>query len=144
MFMEPKFFSVEEADKELPKIRKRFDKVFYLNNSIKDVSKDMQELVNIWGDEIFDARHVDNKFYIEKINRRASLIEEIQSAVDEINNIGCIVKDVDIGLVDFFHKRGDEVVFLCWRYGEDHISHWHHMNAGFANRRPIEELARAV
>ncbi len=142
--MEPKFFSVEEAEKELPEIKKKLDKVFSLNNSIKDISKDVQELVNIWGDEIFDARHVDNKFYMEKINRRASLIEEIQSAVDEINSIGCIVKDVDLGLVDFFHKKDNEVVFLCWRYGEERIGHWHYANAGFASRRPIEELVKTV
>ena len=144
VIMEPRFFSVEEANRELPKIKKKLDKIFYMNNCIKDVSKDVQELINIWGNDIFDARHIDNKFYMEMIEKRAKLIDDIQLAIENINAVGCVVKDVDLGLVDFFHKKGSEIVFLCWRYGEERISHWHHMNAGFANRRPIEELAPAI
>jgi len=142
--MEPRFFSVKEADKQLPKMNKIFDKIFYLNSCVKDVSKDVEELVNIWGEDIFNSSNVDNKLYMEKIDKRAKLINGMQSTIEEISRIGCVVKDVDLGLVDFFHKRRDEVVFLCWRYGERKITHWHHVNAGFANRRPVEELARVI
>ena len=142
--MEPKFFSVEEANKELPKIRGKFDKVFYLNNSIKDMSKDIQELVNIWGEDVFDARNADNKLYMERVEKRAKFIEDIQTAIEEINSVGCIVKDVDIGLIDFFHKRGNEIVFLCWRYGEEKIGHWHYINSGFTNRHSIDELVSRI
>ncbi len=140
--MDPRFFSVEEANRELPRIRKKFDKLFYLNNSVKDASKDIQELVNIWGEEIFETKNVDHRLYMERIEKRAKLIDDMQVCVEEVGSNGCIVKDVDIGLVDFFHKKGNEIVFLCWRYGEDRISHWHPANAGFANRRPIDELVR--
>ena len=139
--MEPRFFSVEEADKELSKIKETFDKIFHLNTRIKDISKDIQELVNIWGEEIFDGKHVDHELYMERVDKRANLIQDIQSDIDEVNKVGCVVKDVDIGLVDFFHKKGENVVFLCWRYGEPRITHWHPVNSGFSNRRPLEELA---
>ncbi len=142
--MEPRFFSVEEANKELPRIKNMFDEIFHLNTSIKNITKDVQELVDIWGEDVTNPRNIDNKFYIEKIDKRAKFIDDLQLSVEEISKAGCVVKDIDIGLVDFFHKKDDDIMFLCWRYGEEKIGYWHHVNVGFANRRPIEELSAII
>lgn len=49
------------------------------------------------------------------------------------------------GLVDFHSMRDDRLVLLCWRYGEERITHWHEVDAGYAGRRPIDEsLVTAV
>jgi hypothetical protein len=29
------------------------------------------------------------------------------------------------------------VVNLCWKYGETAIGHWHGLDEGFANRKPL-------
>jgi hypothetical protein len=60
--------------------------------------------------------------------------------VDEINDHGAQVKDLDEGLIDFptLHQGG--TVLLCWRLGEDDIGWWHGVEDGFAGRRPVEEL----
>jgi hypothetical protein len=60
--------------------------------------------------------------------------------VDAINEHGAEVKDLDEGLVDFPALHAGETVLLCWKLGEDEIAYWHRVDAGFAGRRPVEEL----
>ena len=56
----------------------------------------------------------------------------------ELESIGCLFKGFDEGLVDFYALRDDRLVLLCWRLGEDRITHWHEVDAGFAGRQPID------
>ena len=79
----------------------------------------------------------------EKVARvrleRNRLEESLQSSIEHIHSMGCIVKDLDIGLLDFPCKVDGEIVLLCWRMGEPTISHWHATDEGYAGRRPIDE-----
>jgi hypothetical protein len=63
--------------------------------------------------------------------------EELRQGVREIEATGVLVKDLETGLLDFPCERGGQVVFLCWRYGEPAVAHWHPVDAGFAGRRPL-------
>jgi len=57
--------------------------------------------------------------------------------IDELNEHGVQVKDVDEGLIDFPALRRGETVLLCWRLGEDEIRYWHSLEEGFAGRREL-------
>jgi hypothetical protein len=63
--------------------------------------------------------------------------EEVVRCVNELHELGVLVKDLDEGLVDFPALRGDEEVLLCWRLGEDEVAFWHSLEDGFAGRRPL-------
>jgi hypothetical protein len=65
--------------------------------------------------------------------------ERINGYLQELEALGCVFKGFDAGLVDFYALHGDRLVFLCWRQGEEHITHWHEVDAGFAGRQPVEE-----
>ncbi len=64
----------------------------------------------------------------------ATRIGEIASQIEEL---GCFLKDIDQGLIDFPAEIGDEVVFLCWQYGEPGVIAWHPVDGGFGQRRAI-------
>ena len=51
-----------------------------------------------------------------------------------------MITDLDVGLVDWFGKDGEEDILLCWRFGEPEVAWFHDLEAGFAGRRPISEL----
>lgn len=68
---------------------------------------------------------------------RETLAGALRDAVSEIESNGCVVKDLEMGLVDFPSIVNDEQVFLCWKLGEPAIRFWHHMNEGFAGRKPL-------
>ncbi|MBV9120719.1 MAG: DUF2203 domain-containing protein [Chloroflexi bacterium] len=65
------------------------------------------------------------------------LSEAVNARIAQLNDLGCVVKDVAMGLLDFPGLREGEVVNLCWRLGEPEVAFWHPMNTGFADRRPI-------
>ena len=69
---------------------------------------------------------------------RNRLEEEVQAALDRIHATGCVVKDLDVGLLDFPSRINDEDVYLCWRLGEDRIRFYHRQDEGFAGRKPID------
>lgn len=69
---------------------------------------------------------------------RNRLGEAIQEALDRIHATGCVVKDLDVGMLDFPSRINDEEVYLCWRLGEDRIRFYHRQDEGFAGRKPID------
>jgi hypothetical protein len=59
--------------------------------------------------------------------------------VNRIQETGCLVKDLDLGLVDFPSLLEGEEVYLCWKLGEERIAFWHGIEEGFAGRKPLDE-----
>jgi hypothetical protein len=72
-------------------------------------------------------------------NRPAAraLIEELDAIVQEIEDSGAHLKDVQLGLVDFPSEREGEIVYLCWQFGEPEVAFWHRMEEGFSGRQPL-------
>lgn len=67
----------------------------------------------------------------------AALVEQINALNDELAGVGCVLKDLSRGLVDFPARYRGRKVWLCWRLGEPAVAHWHEWEAGAAGRRPI-------
>jgi hypothetical protein len=59
-----------------------------------------------------------------------------------VQEIGAIVKDPLIGLCDFYGQVDGKLVWLCWRYGEHSIEFYHHLDTGFAGRKPLTAATR--
>jgi hypothetical protein len=66
------------------------------------------------------------------------LAETMRSALTHILETGCIIKDLDTGLLDFPSRINNEDVYLCWRLGEDRIRFYHRQDEGFAGRKPLD------
>jgi hypothetical protein len=69
---------------------------------------------------------------------RNSLEKSVESAVERIHSTGCMVKDLDVGLLDFPARMNNEDIYFCWRVGEDRIRFYHRQDEGFAGRKPID------
>ncbi|HTU83618.1 MAG TPA: DUF2203 domain-containing protein [Candidatus Acidoferrales bacterium] len=69
--------------------------------------------------------------------RFSELKLEIHRLIHRIESLGCVVKDIDLGLIDFPSVRDGEPVYLCWKVGEPSVSHWHGTAEGFAARRSV-------
>jgi hypothetical protein len=64
-------------------------------------------------------------------------MREMSKIAEEIQGLGCFLKDIDLGLVDFPGEVDGETVFLCWQYGEPRLVAWHPIDSGFGSRRPL-------
>jgi hypothetical protein len=69
-------------------------------------------------------------------------VERYQSAWREVEDMGAVLKDPRTGLVDFYGQVDGKLVWLCWRYGEKAVTHYHGLDEGFSRRRPIESTMR--
>lgn len=62
---------------------------------------------------------------------------EIVRIINRIEAHGCVVKDIDLGLIDFPSMRDGRAVYLCWKAGEERIMYWHAMDEGFSERKEL-------
>jgi len=74
--------------------------------------------------------------------RRDSGAAALKHALDQIEGTGALVKDLDIGLIDFISRFQDRDVCLCWKLGETGIGFWHSVDEGFQGRKPIDQVFR--
>ncbi|MCB8984054.1 MAG: DUF2203 domain-containing protein [Ardenticatenaceae bacterium] len=62
---------------------------------------------------------------------------EIGQLIQQLQAMGCVVKDINVGLLDFLCDRDGRDVYLCWRYGEPEISFYHDLHTGFNGRQSV-------
>lgn len=128
----PKYFTVPEADRTLPLVRR-------IVSDITSLYPDWRELVSRyelaaaqakpeWGES---PEQLELRSQIEDIARR------ITAFLAELESVGCVFKGFQEGLVDFYGKLDGRDVFWCWKQGEDRIGHWHEIESGFAGRQPV-------
>ena len=67
-------------------------------------------------------------------------VTRLEDYIDELSEVGCELKDYQIGLIDFVGRHQARDVYLCWKLGEEKIGYWHEMNAGYAGRQPVSTL----
>lgn len=131
----PRFFSVEEANDLIGDLQLEFGRVAQVRSELQPLIESMggaAVAVAILQDGAAapPGREAD-------ATRLKRLAGEISAAVERINELGCLVKDLEQGLVDFYSTLDDEPVFLCWQFGEPAVTHWHPLEEGFAARKPI-------
>ena len=132
-----KTFTLEEAHTLLPVLRSLVKRAMEDKSLLEQIEKELQDLkhkILLSGGLLVDVPAV-----AKRRAGRDKAFQDIKDALAEIDAIGVQVKDLDIGLLDFPCAVGDEVVLLCWKYGEDKIEFWHGMEEGFRGRKPIDE-----
>lgn len=133
----PKVFTVEEANRLLSQITPLVQQLQGLHVSIVKTNHQLDEAVQKLaqgnGYPIQEIRQQIQDLTKHQLN----LIEAFQSALGQLESLGCVLKDLQMGLVDFYSLRNGEQVFLCWKRGEDQIRFWHGLEEGFAGRQPL-------
>ncbi len=69
-------------------------------------------------------------------------VERYHAAWSELEDMGAVLKDPRTGLVDFYGRVDGKLVWLCWKYGESQVTHYHGLDEGFSGRKPIEPTMR--
>ena len=125
-------FTLEKANRALPLVRRIIDDVVAEHLTWKDLVA-RYELVAAgarpeWGES---PEMLALRADIDRIAAR------INGYVTELEQIGCVLKGFEQGLVDFYGLYDGRMVCLCWQQGEEAITHWHEIDAGFQGRQTI-------
>jgi hypothetical protein len=81
----------------------------------------------------------DSRAAAQQKARRERGAQRLKAVLDSIHELGCLIKDLDTGLVDFPTLFRGREVYLCWKLGEPRIAFWHGVEEGFAGRKPIDQ-----
>ena len=134
--MPPKLFTLDEANHLVPTLDPLLRRVVEQRQALREHAQVIEEFraeAGKSGGGMPGGRFGKARAAAERLGT------EIAEGIRQIEALGCVLKDLDQGLVDFLSRRGDETVFLCWRLGESSIQYWHGLKEGFAGRKPLEQ-----
>jgi hypothetical protein len=131
-----RLFTPEEANAALPDVRRLAERMVAERRALVALGEELeavQELIGGNGGSLDPGRVGELQ---EAVARGAA---GLAGVVDEIQELGVQVKDLDRGLVDFpaRHPESGDTVLLCWELGEPDVAHWHDLEEGFAGRKPL-------
>jgi hypothetical protein len=133
-------FYLSEAESLLPQVSTWMKEAVSLKSECQEAENRIEALsqkVMLHGGMIVDRERAQSVR-----QRRDETLEKLKATVERIQETGCLVKDLDRGLVDFpTFFRGEEV-YLCWKIDEPAIEFWHRVEDGFAGRRQIDDEFR--
>jgi len=135
--MAEKYFNRHEAEELLPVIGHFLEEARKQKQALDSITADISNAalrIMMLGGSLPPFAELNHKK-----SQRDKVAEQLAQSVEEIQQTGCVVKDLETGLVDFPSLRGGEKVFLCWKLGEAHIGYWHGIEEGFAGRKPLDE-----
>ena len=127
------YFTREEAEALLPSIIPVLERIRDQRRALIEAESELGEL------------QLQSKNNGHDLNERVArvqatmeqLIESLQESARQLETFGCVLKDPDTGLIDFLSLRSEQVIYLCWRLGEERILYWHTLAGGFAGRQPL-------
>lgn len=124
-----KWFTVAEANRTLPLI----------SRIVSDIVGQYARLQRLQARRRADSSPRDAAGAEECGPDESPAVQRLNDLIGELSRIGCRLKDVQAGLVDFPGRRNGRAILLCWKPNETRLSYWHEVYAGFAGRRPIDE-----
>ena len=133
---EPKLFSVSEAER----LRAQLEPVLIEAIESRRKMAEAEEQLSSLAERIqrSGGMQVSYERTAKMRLERNRLEDMVREAVERIHETGCLVKDLDSGLLDFPAPINDEDVYLCWRLGEDRIRFYHRQDEGFSRRKPLD------
>ena len=122
-----RLFTLEEANAFIPQLLSLVPEIQKLSGSMDN---DFPDIHNAREKAKWNGGSAQGAGYLNVILKYSHLIQEIES-------IGCEIKGVREGLIDFPSIREGREIYLCWRMPETEINFWHGLDAGFSGRQPI-------
>lgn len=137
--MEKLYFTVDEAEQMIPELEKRFWRITQMRGQLQEIYQRLAPLGYAPTDSEFPlAPHGAGLEVVDDLSSLKALLEGVRQEIAWILDSGCIIKDLDHAIVDWHTQLDDREVLLCWRLGEKKVTHWHEVDQGFADRKPLQ------
>jgi hypothetical protein len=125
-----KLFSEEEANELIPRLE-------ILMRQLQMQATSMRARIDELSVDDPSILHSAMSEIVGRYPELRSFASNMADAASQIESFGCILKDIDLGLIDFPYDAGDDIVFLCWQFGESRVVAWHSVDTGFSERQPL-------
>ena len=122
-----KTFTLEQANALLPHIIELLAELTTERDQLSIMGTKLESLLH----------HADGNGGSKTGSEYAMTLQSFNAHLNFFQDLGCELKDLDQGLVDFPSYRDGKLIYLCWKRGEDEISFWHDLDSGVAGRQPL-------
>ena len=150
-----KVLSIEEANGLIPVLDRLVGAQLELGETIQDLVKELVDLDGPVSDmeETDDGMaavvditvRVEDDAAVRQVKQHlARRVRRYRDGWKQVEELGAVVKDPSTGLIDFYGRIDDRLVWLCWQYGEERIAFYHELDAGFSGRKPLEPVRRRM
>ena len=130
-------FTHHEAEALLTAVEGLLRQAMALRDGLAEVVSDLAVVARHVSESGGALVHVDQ--VTEAQARRAALTARLKEAIENVQEFGCQIKDLEAGLLDFPTEFQGREVLLCWKVGEKGIQYWHEVADGFRGRKPIDQ-----
>ena len=130
-------FTLAEAQSLIPRVDLLLRGAVSLKTDYQEadgVIQTMARRVTLMGGMI-----VDRDQAVDARNRRDAVAAKLRAVIEQVQEFGCLIKDLDTGLIDFPTLLRGVEVYLCWKLGESKIEFWHGVDEGFRGRKAIDQ-----
>lgn len=129
----PRTFTLDEANALLSRLREILSEMQERKPQVEAIR---EEIVGMTKTASSNG-HLVSQDVRDKQKTARTLIKRLNELGAQLSELGCEVKGIDEGLIDFRSEREGRTVYLCWKLGEDAITHWHEIDTGFGGRQPL-------
>ena len=132
----PRFFNLVEAERLLPEVERLIRSLIASKQEYEETDSQLNRIAQRIA---LSGGMIPPRDEAELLRRRKdAAARSLKTAFERVQEIGCQIKDLDTGLVDFPTLYRGREVYLCWRMDEDDIDFWHGTDEGFAGRKLID------
>lgn len=129
-------FTLEAVNAMIPRLNRVVGEQLVRRADIETRLKDLSERLGATP-ETLSPESGDTPEALSLKRELATRVEQYQATWRELEDMGAVLKDARIGLVDFYGRVDGKLVWLCWKYGENEVKHYHALDEGFAGRKEI-------
>lgn len=133
--MPTRLFTPSEANSALEEVRPVAERLVALRERMRELEQAQGSLVTTIGGNGAGYAAGDLRAAQDELT---GLGEAARACMERLEDLGVVLKDPNIGLLDFPARRDDEQVELCWHVGEEAVTFWHRIGEGYAGRKPID------
>ncbi|MBI1979631.1 MAG: DUF2203 domain-containing protein [Elusimicrobia bacterium] len=129
------FFSLEEVNALIPRLEEHFQNFWGMRQNAQNILQKLRKSLK----EPQEQSPRDIADQQMRTSQAHFLLEQAKKELDTILEVGGVIKDLEIGLVDFPHisEYEEDEIYLCWKYGEKKVRFWHAIDEGYTSRKPL-------
>lgn len=137
MDKQPQIYSIDEVNDLIPSLEEIIAQLRALKDEIIE-QKDQHDVEELTSYGLTGTAAAGAKERMDGFKRKIEGLErEFERLLKILDDIGCVLRRLEPGLIDFYGEVDGELAFLCWQEGDEELRYWHGLQDGFEGRKPI-------
>lgn len=120
-----KYYTIKEVNQLIPSVELRLNQIVFINRQLSLALEKLDD-IELSQSELESTKEIDNYTHV---SCDVKLLKAgLEKKIDELLDMGCIIDDLEKGVLYWPCKHKADEIWLSWQQGERTISHWVNQN----------------